>query len=101
MPTPRRHILKPHQRRAIALLAGCGAEGCTEAVMLHAVAWRCSPAMRSSAAGRASSSMRMDERFVHAVELAIRHGEEHTPKGRAAGMNTLHFTDQQTRQAKK
>jgi hypothetical protein len=34
MPTPRRHILKPHQRRAIALLAGCGAEGCTEAVML-------------------------------------------------------------------
>jgi hypothetical protein len=37
---------------------------------------------------------------VHAVELAIRHGEEHTPKGRAAGMNTLHFTDQQIRQAK-
>jgi len=34
MPTPRRRILKPHQRRAIVLLAGCGAEGCTEAVML-------------------------------------------------------------------
>ena len=28
-----RPILKAHQR-AIALLAGCGAEGCTEAVML-------------------------------------------------------------------
>jgi hypothetical protein len=34
MPRPRRRILKPHQRRAIVLLAGCGAEGCTEAVML-------------------------------------------------------------------
>jgi hypothetical protein len=34
MPTPRRRILKSHQRRAIVLLAGCGAEGCTEAVML-------------------------------------------------------------------
>jgi hypothetical protein len=34
MPTPRRRILKPHQRRAIVLLAGCGAEGCTEAVMV-------------------------------------------------------------------
>ena len=34
MPMPRRRILKPHQRRAIVLLAGCGAEGCTEAVML-------------------------------------------------------------------
>jgi hypothetical protein len=34
MPTPRRRILKPHQRRAIVLLAGCGAEGCTESVML-------------------------------------------------------------------
>jgi hypothetical protein len=34
MPTPRRRILKPHQRRAIVLLAGCGAAGCTEAVLL-------------------------------------------------------------------
>ena len=33
MPTPRRRILKPHQRRALVLLAGCGAEACTEAVM--------------------------------------------------------------------
>jgi hypothetical protein len=34
MPTPSHRNLKPHQRRAIVLLAGCGAEGCTEAVML-------------------------------------------------------------------
>jgi hypothetical protein len=34
MPTPRHRNLKPHQRRAIVLLAGCGVEGCTEAVML-------------------------------------------------------------------
>ena len=34
MPTSRRRILKPQQRRAIVLLAGCGAEGYTEAVML-------------------------------------------------------------------
>ena len=34
MPTPRRRILKPHQRRAIVLLAGCGAAGCSEAVLL-------------------------------------------------------------------
>jgi hypothetical protein len=39
MPTPspqrsRRRVLKPHQRRALVLLAGCGAAGCTEAVMV-------------------------------------------------------------------
>jgi hypothetical protein len=39
MPTPipnrrRRRVLKPHQRRALVLLAGCSAAGCTEAVML-------------------------------------------------------------------
>ena len=34
MPTPHRRILKAHERRVIVLLAGCGAEGCTEAVML-------------------------------------------------------------------
>ena len=39
MPTPnaqriRKRVPKPHQRRALALLAGCGASGCTEAVML-------------------------------------------------------------------
>lgn len=39
MPTPnaqriRKREPKPHQRRALALLAGCGAAGCTEAVML-------------------------------------------------------------------
>ena len=39
MPTPspqrsRKRVLKPHQRRALVLLAGCGAAGCTEAVML-------------------------------------------------------------------
>jgi hypothetical protein len=34
MPTPsRRRRPKPHQRRALTLLAGCGATGCTEAVM--------------------------------------------------------------------
>ena len=27
-------MLKPHQRRALVLLAGCGAAGCTKAVML-------------------------------------------------------------------
>jgi hypothetical protein len=32
----RRRVLKPHQRRALVLLAGCSATGCTEAVMgLH------------------------------------------------------------------
>ena len=41
MPNPspqrsRRRVLKPHQRRALVLLAGCSATGCTEAVMgLH------------------------------------------------------------------
>jgi hypothetical protein len=30
----RRRVLKPHQRRALVLLAGCSAAGCTEAVML-------------------------------------------------------------------
>jgi hypothetical protein len=35
MPTPNaQRIRKPHQRRALALLAGCGSSGCTEAVML-------------------------------------------------------------------
>jgi hypothetical protein len=39
MPTPspqrsRRRVLKPHQRRALVLLAGCSTAGCTEAVML-------------------------------------------------------------------
>jgi hypothetical protein len=39
MPTPspqrsRKRVPKPHQRRALALLAGCGAAGPTEAVML-------------------------------------------------------------------
>jgi hypothetical protein len=39
MPTPipqpsRRRVLKPHQRRALVLLAGCSAAGCTEPVML-------------------------------------------------------------------
>ena len=39
MPTPsplrsRRRVLKPHQRRALVLLAGCGTAGCTEEVML-------------------------------------------------------------------
>jgi hypothetical protein len=29
----RRRKLKPHQRRALVLLAGCSATGCTEAVM--------------------------------------------------------------------
>ena len=35
MPTLRRRILKLHERRAIVLLVGCGAEGCTEAIMLE------------------------------------------------------------------
>jgi hypothetical protein len=39
MPTPqrsRRRVLKPHQRRALVLLAGCSTAGCTKAVMqLH------------------------------------------------------------------
>jgi hypothetical protein len=30
----RRRVLKPHQRRALVLLAGCSATGCTKAVML-------------------------------------------------------------------
>jgi hypothetical protein len=34
MPTPRRRILKPHQRRALTVLVGSGVAGCTEAVML-------------------------------------------------------------------
>jgi acyl-CoA synthetase (AMP-forming)/AMP-acid ligase II len=37
MPTPqrsRRRVLKPHQRRALVLLAGCSTAGCTKAVML-------------------------------------------------------------------
>src|SRR5262245_63383017 len=39
MPTPtpqrtRKRILKPHERRALVLLAGRGAAGCTKAVML-------------------------------------------------------------------
>jgi hypothetical protein len=34
MPTPSRRHPKPHQRRALTLLAGCGAAGCTEAAML-------------------------------------------------------------------
>ena len=39
MPTPvphrrRRRVLKPYQRRALVLLAGCSTAGCTEAVML-------------------------------------------------------------------
>jgi hypothetical protein len=39
MPTPnhqqsRKRVPKPHQRRALALLVGCGDAGCTEAVML-------------------------------------------------------------------
>ena len=39
MPTPspqrsRKRVLKPHQRRALVLLAGCSTAGCTEAVML-------------------------------------------------------------------
>jgi hypothetical protein len=39
MPTPspqrsRKRVLKPHQRRALVLLAGCSATGCTEAVMV-------------------------------------------------------------------
>jgi hypothetical protein len=37
MPSPtdqRRRRPKPHQRRALVLLAGCSAAGCTEAVML-------------------------------------------------------------------
>jgi hypothetical protein len=29
----RKRVPKPHQRRALTLLAGCGVEGCTEAVM--------------------------------------------------------------------
>jgi hypothetical protein len=33
MPTPRRRRPKPYQRRALALLAGCGDAGCTEEVM--------------------------------------------------------------------
>src|SRR5262245_21767772 len=31
--TPRRRFLKPYQRRALTLLAGCGSAGCQEAVM--------------------------------------------------------------------
>jgi hypothetical protein len=35
MPTPsRKRVLKPYQRRAIVLFAGCGAAGCAEEVML-------------------------------------------------------------------
>ena len=39
MPTPspqrsRKRVLKTHQRRALVLLAGCGAAGCTEGVMV-------------------------------------------------------------------
>jgi hypothetical protein len=30
----RKRVRKPHQRRALTLLAGCGAAGCTEAVMV-------------------------------------------------------------------
>jgi hypothetical protein len=33
MPSPRLPRPKPYQRRALALLAGCGSEGCTEDVM--------------------------------------------------------------------
>jgi hypothetical protein len=34
MLTPgRKRVLKPHQRRVLVLLAGCGAEGCVEAVI--------------------------------------------------------------------
>jgi hypothetical protein len=33
-PRPRaRRLPKPDRRRALELLAGCGAEGCTEAIM--------------------------------------------------------------------
>jgi hypothetical protein len=36
MPSPSPHHPKPYQRRALALLAGCGSEGCSEYVMrLH------------------------------------------------------------------
>jgi hypothetical protein len=43
--------------------------------------------------------MRMDAHFVDAVERAIARWKEHTQR-RAADMNALHFTEQQTRQAK-
>jgi hypothetical protein len=34
MPQPRRRGPKPDRRRALELLAGCGPDGCTEAIML-------------------------------------------------------------------
>ena len=34
MPTSRARQPKPDRRRALELLAGCGADGCTEAIVL-------------------------------------------------------------------